>query len=133
MTANPVDRPQVLIVDDEAVVRQLLGDICCELGWNVVTAATRDDAILAAGLHQIDLVLLDFNLDDTDALTVIPELRMVCPKTPIVVVTGRAPAEVRAGVQRVGGNSVIGKPCSLAEVQALLDRYRASSEAELSA
>jgi CheY-like chemotaxis protein len=133
MTAEPADHPRILIIDDDAVVREVLEGICCELGWNVVTAATRDDAILAAGLHQTDLVLLDFNLDDTDALTVIPELRMVSPNTPIVVITGQAPAEVRAGVKRAGGTAVIGKPCSVEEVRALLDRYRGSSAAELSA
>lgn len=133
MSPEPADHPRILVIDDDDVVRQLLEAICCEHGWNVVTAATRDDAILAAGLHQIDLVLLDFNLDDTDALTVIPDLRLVCPKTPIVVITGRAPEEVRVGVERAGGNAVIGKPCSVEDMRALLDCYRNSSAAELSA
>ena len=129
MTSEPTDRPRVLIVDDDAVVLMLLEDICHEHGWNVATAATRDDAVLAAGLQPADLVLLDFNLDGTNALTLIPELRTVCPRTPIVVVTGQMPEDLRGLVEEVGGAGVIGKPCSVREVQQILDRYHRVSAA----
>lgn len=133
MTTKPADHRRVLIIDDDAVFREVLEDNCCELGWTVVTAATRDEAIVATGVHETDLVLLDFNLGDSDALTVIPELGMVSPKTPIVVVTGQAAPEVRSRVKRAGGNAVIGKPCSIEEVRMLLGCYSDSSTVELSA
>lgn len=58
--------PRVLIVDDDAVVRMLLEDICVEPGWKATVAATSDEAVLAAGLQHIDLVLLDLNLGGSD-------------------------------------------------------------------
>jgi len=121
----------VLIVDDDDIVRMLLEDVCREHGWNAVSAATRDDAVLAAGLQEVHLILLDFNLAGTDALTLIPELRMVCPRTPIVVLTGQMPEEVRAGVEQAGAASILGKPCSVSQIRALLDRYRGISAGKM--
>jgi CheY-like chemotaxis protein len=118
-------RPRVLIVDDDAVVRMLLEDICVEHGWNVIVAATSDDAVLAAGLQHTDLVLLDLNLGDggRDPLDTLRAIRMTCPATPIVVVTGQSPEPLAEPVVRAGGQGIVGKPCSVAEVVALLRRY----------
>jgi CheY-like chemotaxis protein len=118
-------RPRVLIVDDDAVVRMLLEDICVEHGWNAIVAATSDDAVLAAGLQHTDLVLLDLNLGDCDRdpLDTLRVIRMMCPMTPIVVVTGQSPEALAEPIARAGGQGVVGKPCSVAEVAALLRRY----------
>ena len=129
MTCEQTVGPCVLVVDDDNIVRMLLEDVCREHGWNAVSAATPDDAILAAGLQVVHLILLDFNLERTDALTLIPQLRTVCPRTPIVVLTGQMPEEVRAGVERAGAASLLGKPCSVSQIRALLDRYRPAAAA----
>jgi two-component system, OmpR family, response regulator len=118
-------RPRVLIVDDDTVVRMLLQEICEEYGWNVVDAASPVEAIRAAELHQLDLVLLDFHLgDDGDGLDLLGRLHALCPTTPIVVVTGESPEELGVAIRQAGGDGVVGKPCSVAQVAALLGRYR---------
>jgi CheY-like chemotaxis protein len=119
-------RPRVLIVDDNDVVRGLLQEICGEYGWNVTSAATAADAILAAGLQEPDLVLLDLHLKDSDGdwLAPLRALHAICPTTPIVVVTGRLPESVVAAITQAGGQAVVGKPCSVAEVARLLGQYR---------
>jgi two-component system KDP operon response regulator KdpE len=119
------DRPRVLIVDDEAVVRMLLQDICAEQGWDVVVAATADDALLAAGLQDMNLVLLDLHLGAPhgDPLDTLRALRVISPATPIVVVTGQPPKPLAKPVAEAGGQGVVGKPCSVTEVEALLRRY----------
>lgn len=117
-------RPHVLIVDDDDVVRILLQEICEEYGWDVVAAPTRADAIVAVERHELDLVLLDFHLDDGDALGLLVQLHAACPRTPIVVVTGQSPDELIVSIRQAGGDGVVGKPCSVAQVAALLGRYR---------
>ena len=120
------ERPRVLIVDDNPVVQMLLQDICAEYGWNVAAATTVDDAILAAGLQHVDLILLDWQLRDRDGdpLDNVYALRAICPATPIVVVTEQSPEALALAVAHAGGQGVVGKPCSVAEVTALLKRYR---------
>jgi DNA-binding response OmpR family regulator len=117
-------RPYVLIVDDDEVVRMLLQEICEEYGWNVVSASTRADAMVAAERHELDFVLLDFHLDGGDALGLLGQLHAVCPRTPIVVVTGESPENLSVTIRQAGGDGVVGKPCSVAQVAALLERYR---------
>ena len=124
VTTRSDHRPRVLIVDDDTVIRMLLQDICQENGWTVVGAATAADAILAAGLHELNLVLLDFHLGDADALSLLGQLRIVSPTTPIVVLTGEQPEGLSGAIKQAGGDGVVGKPCSVAQVAALLDRYR---------
>jgi CheY-like chemotaxis protein len=128
MTIEPKDaasrRPHVLIVDDDDVVRMLLQEICEEYGWDVVAAPTRADAIVAVERHEFDLVLLDFHLDDGDALGLLAQLHVASPQTPIVVVTGQSPDELIVAIRQAGGDGVVGKPCSVAQVAALLGRYR---------
>jgi DNA-binding response OmpR family regulator len=117
-------RPHVLIIDDDAVVRMILEDICTEFGWSVAVAGNSGDALLTAGFRRPDLVLLDFNLGKSTALGLVGNLHTVAPMTPIVVLTGQTPEEVRGAVIEAGGTSVIGKPCSVAEVVSVLGHYR---------
>jgi len=124
-------RPRVLIVDDDEMVRMLLHDICEQYGWKVVMAATRADAFLAAGFHHLHLVLVDFNLGPDDALRLLRELHTLRPNTPIVVVTGEEPSRIASRVIPLGADAVVGKPCSVAEVAALLGRYRPTRESVL--
>ena len=125
-------RPRVLIVDDEDVVRMLFQDICAEHGWNVLTAATAADGILASGLQRVDLVLLDLHLsdsDDGDPLACLRAIRTICPTTPVIVVTGDPPEKHATAIAQAGGQGVVAKPCQVAEVGALLRRYRPAETA----
>lgn len=117
-------RPQVLVIDDNAVFRMLLEEICSEYGWTAVGVASCADALLAAGLQHVDLILLDLNLKEGTALSLIPELRSIRPGSPIVVVTGQSRDDVQVAVTAAGAHDVIGKPCSVAQIAELLGRYR---------
>ena len=118
-------RPRVLIVDDEEVLRMLLADICIEHGWDVVVAATADDALLAAGMQDMSLVLLDLHLRATngDPLDTLRALRVITPATPIVLVTGEDREALGRPVAEAGGQEVVAKPCSVTEMAAVLRRY----------
>ena len=117
-------RPRILIVDDDPVVRMLLEEICTEYGWNAVGVGTSTDAILAAGLQHIDLIFVDYHMQEDNVLRLLPELCAIRPTTPVVVVTGESPAAVKAAVTAAGAHGVIGKPCSMAQVAELLRCYR---------
>jgi DNA-binding NtrC family response regulator len=117
-------RPRVLILDDDPVVLLLLEEICAEYGWSAIGVVSSADAFLAAGLQRVDLILIDLNLKEGSALRLLPEMRTICPGTPVVVVTGQSPEEVAAAVIAAGAHGVIGKPCSVSQVAELLGRYR---------
>jgi CheY-like chemotaxis protein len=123
-TQTPDDeRPLVLIVDDNPVVRMLLEGICSEYGWNTAGVANSADAILTAGLQHVDLMVVDYNLKEGNALRLLAKLRAIRPSTPLVVVTRQSPEDVEAVATAAGAHGVIGKPRSVEEIAKLLEDY----------
>jgi two-component system KDP operon response regulator KdpE len=123
----------VLVVEDEAPIRQLLRRALEAHGYAVLEAA---DA--AAGIGQCaeaspDLVILDLGLPDRDGRELISEVR-AWSRVPILVVSGRSSASEKVAVLDLGGSDYVVKPFSmpelLARVRALLrDRPRARDDA----
>ncbi len=83
-------RPRVLLVDDEAAVRDLLAH-CLELeGYEAVVASTGQEAIDVIGRceSEIDAVVTDLNLPDVLGSAVVAESRRLNPGAGVVVITG---------------------------------------------
>ena len=78
----------ILVVDDEANIRRLYSEELTDAGYRVVGAGSWDEARLALGREQVDLVTLDIRLgegaDGIEALRLIKELQ---PGLPVVLVT----------------------------------------------
>lgn len=86
----PRPLPRILIVDDLAVTRAVMERIVTASGRYVVVASV---STIAAGLaalarEQIDLILLDINLPDTDGLTALPALLAASNAAHVLVVSG---------------------------------------------
>lgn len=112
----------VLVVDDEpALVRAL--EINLRARWyDVLTAATGAAALEVAGLHPVDLVLLDLGLPDMDGVDVIHGLRAWCPAR-IVVLSARSDTTEKVRALDAGAVDYLAKPFSMDE---LLARLRAA-------
>ena len=88
--ATPKNLATVLVVDDEPMIRDLCFELLSAGGYRVVTAEDGASAlgILSAVPDAIDLVLIDMALPAMGAGTAIAELRAVCPRLPIVLMSG---------------------------------------------
>src|SRR5260370_13391449 len=82
-------RYQVLVVDDEANIREVIGQYLALDGFKVLLAADGDEALRLAASEPVDLVLLDLMLPGIDAWEVCHRLRARSP-VPIVFLTPRA-------------------------------------------
>lgn len=103
----------VLIVDDHPLVRgALMQQITSLLPMaNVIAAGNADQARTAARqATKLDLVLLDFNLPDSDGLALLNEWRTTLPGVPVIVVTGEA--HVAQAVQDAGAAAFVPKSAS---------------------
>ena len=69
------ERARVLVVDDEATIRELLSGSLRFAGFEVVTAASGAEAVRAAGRSRPDLILLDVMMPDGDGFEVARRLR----------------------------------------------------------
>jgi DNA-binding response OmpR family regulator len=116
----------ILVVDDEAAVRQLLRD-CFELeGYQVVEAPDRTEATRLLGELAVDLVTLDLNLGGDNGLELAREIRAK-RDVPIVMITGKGDTIDRVVGLELGADDYIAKPFHvrevLARVRAVLRRY----------
>jgi CheY-like chemotaxis protein len=111
----------VLVVDDDPTLRSLLAELLRELGHRVVTAGDGAEAVREVQRSQPDLVLMDCEMPVLDGLAAAREIRRLPGKAvPIVMVSSRTGAEVRAAAAAAGIVRFVAKPVSLATLQQLL-------------
>ena len=84
----PVNRPRILIVDDEADIRSSLKMILEYEEMDSIEAADGPQALARAAQDAPDAVLLDIKMQGMDGLEVLAKLRAIHPEIPIVMVSG---------------------------------------------
>lgn len=79
----------VLIVDDDAAIRESLRKLLNDEGYEVVVATNGLEALDLFGPTQIDLVLLDLNLPAKSGWDLFERFTTLNPLLPVIVITGR--------------------------------------------
>lgn len=119
-------RRRVLVVEDDAAIRQGIVDALAASGYTTLEAA-RGDLGLDAALHQeYDLLLLDLVLPRLDGLEILQAVRRARPTLPVIILTARGEEADRLAGFRRGADDYVVKPFSvkelLARVEAVLRR-----------
>ena len=78
----------LLVVDDEKEVRELMAQVLCQEGYNVLQADGAAEALRLASAATIHLLLTDFSMPGTDGLKLTRWFRALCPKAPVLMVSG---------------------------------------------
>ena len=110
---NPIN---VLVVDDEAVLAEMVSMALRYEGWNIATAVDGSSAIVAARAQRPDVVVLDVMLPDMSGLDVLHKLREESPQLPVLLLTARDAVEDRIAGLTAGGDDYVTKPFSIEEV-----------------
>jgi two-component system, NtrC family, nitrogen regulation response regulator NtrX len=108
---------RILIVDDEADIRDTLREILGEEGYEVEVAANAAEARAARARQDPDLVLLDIWMPDTDGITLLREWsenRLL--SFPVVMLSGHGTVETAVEATRLGAVDFVEKPLSLAKL-----------------
>ncbi len=118
------DKQTILVVDDEATVRDLVAMTLCEAGFDVITAATGAEALElhAAKASQISLILLDLTMPHMNGEQTLRALREHDKYVRVVLSSGYAEEEA---MRRVVGHDVTGflqKPYRATELIARIKR-----------
>jgi two-component system nitrogen regulation response regulator NtrX len=105
----------VLIVDDEAEIRESLEGILREEGYLVTTCATAGESLELIRDADYDVVLLDIWLPDRDGLETLGEIRrMESPSLPeVVIISGHGTIEAAVRATKLGAYDFLEKPLSL--------------------
>jgi two-component system response regulator MprA len=115
---------QILVVDDEAAVRESLRRALALEGYEVELAADGAEALyrLDTGAVHPDAIVLDVLMPNVDGLETARRLRGAGNRTPILMLTARDEVEARVAGLDAGADDYVVKPFALAE---LLARLRA--------
>ena len=118
-----VDKPKVLLVEDEALVAMIAADTLEELGFDVVQVGTTRAALEQAGTDcaRFVLAVVDMGLPDRPGQQLVAELRKICPSLPIIVASGYGESEVRRRFEAEQRFAFLNKPFEQATLRAAID------------
>ena len=109
----------VLVVEDDAPVRNLISTTLKTRGYEYLIAQNGESAIMEASSHNPDVVLLDLGLPDIDGVDVIKKIR-TWSEMPIIVISARAEDKDKIDALDAGADDYLTKPFSVEELLARL-------------
>ncbi|MBY0270615.1 MAG: sigma-54 dependent transcriptional regulator [Burkholderiales bacterium] len=111
---------QVLVVDDEADIRELLGITLLRMGLEPHCAGSVSEALSLLGCNSFELCLTDMRLADGDGLSIVEHITKNHPSLPVAVITAHGSAENAVAALKAGAFDYLGKPVSLDQLRALV-------------
>ncbi|MEB3186410.1 MAG: response regulator [bacterium] len=112
-----MDKEKILVVDDEASIRQIVETRLKLAGYEVVTAADGQEALDKALSLSPDLIVLDIMMPRVDGFEVCREIRKTM-MTPIIMLTAKGDITDRIAALELGADDYVVKPFSPRELEA---------------
>ena len=114
-----MNKPLILVVEDDAPVRNLITTTLKAHDYKFITAQNGNNAIMEASSHNPDIVLLDLGLPDMDGVEVIERIR-TWSDMPIIVISARSEDKDKIDALDAGADDYLTKPFSVEELLARL-------------
>ena len=113
---------RILVVEDEALIRWSIAETLGQEGHTVMEAGNAASAVKAMeGTDEdIDVVLLDYRLPDSNDLGLLANVRRLQPRSAVVMMTAYGTPEVTAGALALGAYRVVGKPFDMRALESLV-------------
>ena len=113
---------KILVIDDDAVARELLADALKKDGYEVESFSNGSDALARGQQATFDLVLTDIRMGTVDGLTVLREFKRFSPDTSIVLLTAFGSLEGAIEGIKQGAFDYLAKPFRKEEVKLVVQR-----------
>ncbi len=119
----------ILIVDDERDIRELIGDILKDEGFQVRLAANADDCMAAINAEQPALMILDIWLKDSrmDGIDILKTVKRDNPDVPVVIISGHGNIEIAVAAIKQGAYDFIEKPFNIDQLMVVVSRAMETS------
>jgi len=110
------NKPRILIVDDEDVVRLSYAMILARENCQAQTAWDGEEALRAMGSGPFDVVLLDLRMPGAGGMSVLKAIKQKWPESEVVIITGYPTVESAKEAIRLGAHDYLSKPVGPDEV-----------------
>jgi DNA-binding response OmpR family regulator len=101
---------KILIVDDDDELRSNLKVVLEDVGYDINTAQSGEEALTMAEKDHFDVVILDLIMPDTRGMEVLEELRKIAPRTKVVMITAFASIDTAIEAIKKGASGYLPKP-----------------------
>jgi two-component system KDP operon response regulator KdpE len=115
----PDSAARILIVDDERPIRRFLRTTLSAQGYQVMDAATGEEALSSMAVHRPDIVILDLGLPDLDGIEVTRQIRE-WSQVPILILSVRDQENDKVAALDAGADDYLTKPFGAKELMARL-------------
>ena len=107
---------RVLVVDDEAPIRELLGSVLAANGYDAVSTPDAAKALSEARRQALDAAIIDVRMPGMGGIELSRSLRATDPDLPVILITGYADSGTAREAIRLGAYDYIAKPFDLGDV-----------------
>ena len=125
-------KEKILVIDDDAGIRQVLSESLSGMGYTVHAIESGEKALSAIRDHGCDLLILDLVLPRIDGMEVLKEVNRHHPEMAVIMITGYASVETAIKAMKMGAFDYIVKPFRMEEVELIvakaLERSRLKRE-----
>jgi DNA-binding NtrC family response regulator len=115
-------RPSVLVVDDDAVIRKTLSRILKTKGYYVLTVKTGKQAIAASKKRFFNVALIDVRLQDMEGTALIDKLKETEPRMIRIIVTGYPSMDSAIEAVNRNADGYLVKPIDVHELLAMIEK-----------
>lgn len=116
-------RASILVIDDEAIIRDLIGAMCLSMGYDCTIASSGDEGLRKAAEQTFDLVLTDLAMPGISGLELARRIRRDNADVPIVLVTGWEASLDRAELEQIGISEVLAKPFRVEQLADIIKKH----------
>ncbi len=130
-SSNP-SNASILVIDDEAGIRESLEVLLTLEGYQVRMAADGEQGLRILELENFDLVLLDLALPGQSGLELLPQIKERQPELPVIMITAYGTVDNVVESVRAGAENFVQKPWDneklMADIRSAVARHRAEEE-----
>ncbi|MEM7410147.1 MAG: sigma-54 dependent transcriptional regulator [Myxococcota bacterium] len=127
-----MERPRILIVDDDTAMREMLASLFQEQSYETIEASSANAALDLAKDAEFDVVLSDIKMPGKSGIALVGELRQLRPQTPVVLMTAFGSVQSAVDAMRAGALDYLTKPFEpeqvLLRIERALERRRLEEE-----
>ncbi|MEE9554228.1 MAG: sigma-54 dependent transcriptional regulator, partial [candidate division Zixibacteria bacterium] len=117
-----MDKPCVLIVDDDARITSAISEYLHSFDYNLKIASTGAEALAKIGDPDIAMVMLDINLPDFSGFDVLGKIKEINSSLPVVMMTGFVSTEAAIEAMKMGAYEFITKPFDIEKIASLVNQ-----------
>jgi len=115
-----MEKENMLVVEDEDIMREALSDYFSDVGHKVDTADNGDKALESLNLEDYNVMIVDLKLPGRDGLSVLKDIRAKNPKAKVIIITAYPSIETAKEAIRGGATDYLPKPFELDYLETII-------------